>query len=100
MSSSASAAAPGLGEGREHDVVGRAAGRDVVAQRQLEADEVLEDGGDARAPGLDVEVAQVDAVHLDGARLRVVQAAEQLGQRGLARAVLPDDGQRRARRGS
>ena len=37
-------------ERRAHDVVGRAGRRDVVAQRQLEADEVLEHGGDARAP--------------------------------------------------
>ena len=43
-----------------------------------------------------VHGAEVDAVHLDGARLRVVEPAEQLGQRGLAGAVLADDGERRA----
>ena len=70
-------------------------GRHVVAQGQLEADEVLEHRGDPAAPAVEVEVAEVDAVDLDGAGLGVVEAAEQLGQRGLARAVLADDGQRR-----
>ena len=74
---------------------GAPSGRDIVAQGEVEADEVLEDGGDLRAPGVDVEVAQVDAVDLDRAGGRVVEAAEQLGQRGLARAVLPDDRERR-----
>src|SRR5439155_17929484 len=62
-----------------------------------EADEVLEDGRHARAPAGEVDVAQVDAVDFDGAAARVVQAAQQLGQRGLARPVLADDGERRAR---
>ena len=84
----------GLGQRRADVVVGRAARGDVVAQRQLEADEVLEDGGDPRAPGVEVEVAQVDAVDLDRAGLRVVEPAEQLGQGGLAGAVLADDRQR------
>jgi hypothetical protein len=61
----------------------------------LEADEVLEHGGDATAPVVDGELAQIDAVDLDAARLRVVEAAQQLGEGGLARAVLADDGQRR-----
>ena len=42
------------------------------------------------------QVAQIDAVDLDRARLRVVQPAQQLGERRLAGAVLPDDGERRA----
>ena len=79
----------------EHDVVGRSAGRDVVAQRQLEADEVLEHRGQARSPRDQIELAQVDAVDFDRAVLRVVQPAQQLGQRRLAGAVLPDDRQRR-----
>ena len=49
-----------------------------------------------RPPGVEVELAQVDAVDLDRAGLRVVEPAEQLGERGLAGAVLADDGQRRA----
>ena len=40
-------------------------------------------------------LAHVDAVDLDRARLRVVEAAQQLGERRLAGAVLPDDRDRR-----
>ena len=39
-----------------------------------------------------VELAQVDAVQGDVAGAGVVEAAEQLHQRGLARAVGPDEG--------
>ena len=45
---------------------------------------------------VEVELAQVDAVDLDRARLRVVEPAQQLGERRLAGAVLADDGERRA----
>ena len=45
---------------------------------------------------VEVELAQVDAVDLDRARLRVVEPAQQLGERRLAGAVLADDRQRRA----
>ena len=53
---------------------GAPAGRHVVAQRQLEADEILKHGGRPRAPGGEIELAQVDAVDFDRAGLRVVQA--------------------------
>ena len=96
MSRRASFDGAGRLERLEHDVIGRAAGRDVVAQRQLEADEVLEHRGQPRAPRRQVELAQVDAVDLDRAGLRVVQPAQQLGERRLAGAVLSDDGERRA----
>ena len=43
----------------------------------------------------EIELAQVDAVDLDRAGLRVVEPAEQLGERRLAGAVLSDDRQRR-----
>ena len=43
----------------------------------------------------EIELAEIDAIHLDRARLRIVQAAEQLGERRLAGAVLADDGERR-----
>src|SRR5207244_808240 len=69
---------------------------DVVAQRQLEPREILKDRGHAIAPGANRELAEVDAVDFDRARLRIVQAAQQLGERRLAGAVLPDDGERRA----
>jgi len=45
------------------------------AQRELEAGEVLEHGRDASTPRLQREIAHVDAVDFDGARLRIVQAA-------------------------
>ena len=44
----------------------------------------------------EIELAQVDAVDLDGAGLRIVQPAQQLGDRGFAGAVLAHDGERRA----
>ena len=75
------------------NVVRRASWSDVVADRQFEADEVLEHRGDPRTPGLEIEVPHVDSVDLNGALLRVVQAAEQLGDRRLAGAVLTDDGE-------
>src|SRR5579871_4530443 len=73
-------------------------GSDVVPQRQLELDEVLKYSGDAGSPGLDVQFPHVDSVNLDSACLRIVEPAQQLGQRRLACAVLPDDRQRAARR--
>ena len=85
-----------LGE-RLLDVAVRSAGRShVVAQRQLEADEVLKDGGHARAPAVKVQGAKVNTVHLDGAVLRVIEPAKKLRDRGLTGAVLADDGERRA----
>src|SRR4029077_4874982 len=69
---------------------------DVVAQRALEADEVLEHGGDPRTPGRGVQLAEIDPVDLDGALLRVVEPAQELGRPRLARAVLADHGQRRS----
>src|SRR2546430_7020678 len=53
---------------------------------QLEADEVLKDGGETRAPRLQLERAEVDAVYFDGAVLRVVQPAQQLRDGSLARS--------------
>ena len=83
-------------ERRAHDIVWRACRRHVVAQRQLEADEVLEHGRDARAPRREIELANVHAVDLDRAGLRIVQPAQQLRDRRLAGAVLSNDGERRA----
>ena len=96
MSRLARFAAPAAASALCHGVVWCAGGRDVVAQRQLEAGEILEDRGDTTAPGFQRQVAEIDAVDLDRARLRVVQPAEQLGERRLAGAVLPDDRERRA----
>ena len=82
-------------ERAKHHLVWRAGGRDVVPQRQLEPDEVLEDRGQPRPPLRHVQLAQVHAVHFDCAGLRVVEPAQQLRQGRLAGAVLPDDRQRR-----
>src|SRR5581483_7309662 len=60
---------------RGEDLVrGRTARRDVVTQRQLVADEVLEDRSDARPPRRQIELAQLDAVDADRPRGRVVHA--------------------------
>ena len=40
-------------------------------------------------------VAEVDAIDLDRAALRIVEPAQQLRERGLAGAVLADDRERR-----
>ena len=74
----------------------RARGRNVVAQRKFEADEILKDRREARAPATKSKLAHVDAVHFDRSGLRIVEAAQQFGERRLARAVLADDGERRA----
>ena len=87
---------------RRHPTCGpsRLPRRHVLAQRELVAHEVLEDGCDARPPDGQIEVAQIHAVHADRARCRVVQPAQQLDECRLARAVLADDGERRTRPGS
>jgi hypothetical protein len=59
---------------------------------------LLKKHADAPAQILLAQGAQVDPVPGDGALLRVVEAAEQLEQRALARAVLADDGDNLARR--
>ena len=78
-------------------VVRTAGGCHVVAEWQLEPNEVLEHGGHPPSPRLEVKLAKVDAVNLDCTRLGVVETAEELGERRLAGAVLADDGKRRAR---
>ncbi len=85
-------------EGLADDVIGRPRRGHVVAQGQLQAHEVLEDGGDTLPPRGEVDLAQVHAVDLDRPRLRVVQPAQQLRERRLAGAVLSHDGEGRARR--
>lgn len=63
----------------------RSAGRrDVFAERQLETREILEYGRQSRSPRAQVEGADVDAVDFDRPLKRVVQAAEEFGQRRLA----------------
>ena len=83
----------GLGDART--VVARldAPDRDVLGGGQVIAHEVLEDHADARAQRGEVVLAQVAAVEQDAAFVGVVQAREQLHERGLARAVLADQRQ-------
>ena len=73
------------------------AGRDVVAQRQLVADEVLEDGRDPRRATTPTSSSRRSTPSTRIAPVvGVVEAAEQLGERRLAGAVLADDGERPA----
>src|SRR5687767_8396417 len=65
---------------------------DVVAGGDVVAREVLEGDGDARAQGLRIELAQIDAVPQHLPFGRVVEAGEQLDDRRLAGSVEPDDG--------
>ena len=67
-----------------------ASDRDIVARREVVAHEILEDDADAAAQVLDVVFAEVMTVEQYTALVRVVQAGQQLHQRGLARAVLAD----------
>ena len=66
------------------------ADRDIVAGRQVVADEVLEDDAHAAAQFVEPVVAQVASVEQDAALVGVVEPRQQLHQRGLARAVLAD----------
>ncbi len=61
------------------------------------AHEVLEDHADVRAQRVQVVLAQVVAVEQDAALVGVVEARQQLDQRGLAGAVLADQRQHLAR---
>src|SRR3954469_843049 len=86
----------GGGEGLHDRGIGGACGCDVIAERQFEFGEILEDGGDTRAPSVEIEVAEMDAVDSERALLRIVKTAEQFGEGGFAGAVLADDSNRRA----
>ena len=72
--------------------------RDVLPQRHLIAQVVLERDGEGALPHIGVEGAQIHAVHRHGARAGLVDAGEQLDERRLARAVDADERRRRARR--
>ena len=89
---------PRLRSASTHHIVGRAAGATLSrsgSSRRMKSwnTAVRRDRHDDQ-----IELAHVDSVDLDRAALRVVQPAQQLGQRRLAGAVLSDDRQRRTRR--
>ena len=81
----------GGAEGVFNDEVWGPGGGDIVAHRQLKADELLKDGGHATAPRVERQPAPADAVDLDGARLGVVQSTQELRQRRLAGSVAADN---------
>jgi hypothetical protein len=60
----------------------------------MEPGVVLVEDGDPDAQGTKVEVPQVFAVPGDLAFVRVVEATQELGERGLTRPVLPDENHR------
>ena len=76
---------------------GHVADADGLARAELEAEEVLEGAGEALAPLVGRHARQRLAVHEDRARRGLVELGEQLDERGLAGAVLADDGDDRAR---
>src|SRR6266851_7186782 len=57
---------------------------EVVADRGMEEEGVLEDHPDLAAQRFEREIANVVAVQPDGAELRIVETGQQVGDRGLA----------------
>ena len=68
-----------------------------MASAELEAEEVLECARQVGAPVVRRHARQRDAVDQDTPGRRLVELAEQLDECRLARAVLADDGDDRAR---
>ncbi len=74
-----------------------ASGADVLEHREVEQEAVLRNHADGSTAGGRIDVAEVDAVEEDPARVRVRQAGEELGERRLAAPGLSDDGHVRPR---
>src|SRR3984957_15399578 len=66
---------------------------DIFADHHLVASEVLEDDADAPAQRGLIPLLQIEPIQEDSSPGGLVQAGEQLDQGGLARAVLPDQGE-------
>ena len=96
--SSAPARATALATARSSSRRGTSPRPTDVAGGKLEAEEVLEGAGQARAPLVGPHAGEGSAVDQDPAGRRLVQLAEQLDERRLAGAVLPDERHHRARR--
>ena len=79
-------------------ILGQVADADGLAGEELEAGEVLEAGGDPRAPLVERKAPKVDAVEHDRAGRRLVEPAQELHERRLAGAVLAHDRDRRTGR--
>jgi len=60
----------------EHKFVACTPWRDVVAERQLKADEVLKNGGDSRSPALQIEIVEINTIDFDRAGLWFVKPAQ------------------------
>ena len=65
---------------------------DIVGDRVVEQESVLRHQADLVAETGQVEIADVAAIDLHGARGGVVEARHQVGERGLAAAARPDQG--------
>ena len=70
----------------------------IVGDRAVEHRRILEHHADVAAKRFELDVAMVDAVDADHARLGVPHAMQQRQRRALARTGRADEGDRRARR--
>ncbi len=77
-----------------HFISGRAwlAEGDIVTQRAREQKDVLLDDGDLRTQRSQIPLAHVDPIYQHLTRSHIVGAVDQLDERSLARARLPDNG--------
>jgi len=83
----------GVGSGDDFLVAGSGlAVADVVHDRSGEQPGVLQDHAEAVAQVVAREAAGVDAVHVDGAAVELIEAHQQLDDRGLAGPGRTDDG--------
>src|SRR5437870_10277210 len=64
---------------------------DVLAHLELVLIEILEDDAEAREEIVAIPIAEVAAVEEDAAFGRLVETRDELHERRLARAVLPDE---------
>src|SRR5271167_3911424 len=91
---------PGAADGRDYGGFvfkpGHIAEPNGMARAELEAEEVLERPREARAPFLGANPREVHAIHHYASLVRLVEVAQQLHQRALARTVLADNGHHRA----
>ena len=75
------------------DFIGRTGWRDIVPQRQFEADEILKYRGEPMTPAFELEIPQIHTIDFNSTALRIVQPAQQLRQGGFTGTILPDNGQ-------
>ena len=87
--------------GGDHLLVGRVepAVADVVHHRVGEQERILQHDADLRAQAGSGHIAHIDAVDRHRAARHIVEARQQIDDRGLARAGRPDDRDRLARLG-